>query len=112
MEIITKWAGKRHKAREPIRARERSRRLGPPLRFTFHVSRLAAPEHQSGGGFTPIVTAELDIFFTISPSHFENTPHRPLPLNHLRKLREETVQFSVDFAPASSPPGCHHAPFR
>jgi hypothetical protein len=47
------------------------------------------------------VTAKFDIFFTFSPSHFENTHHRPLPLNHLRKMPEKTVQFRVDIGQAS-----------
>jgi hypothetical protein len=50
MATNAKWAGKPHKTCEPIRARERSRRLGPgtqpfPLyvsRFTFHVSRITS----------------------------------------------------------------------
>ena len=46
------------------------------------------------------VTAKFYIFFTISIQFFKNTGHRPLPLNHLRKMPDKTVKFRVDFAPA------------
>jgi hypothetical protein len=108
MDTISRSAGKRNKTREPVRERGGTRRLDrdaqPP-----RISRFAAPacraeasaqrrEHQREGGFTPIVTAKVDIFFTISIPNFENTHDRPLPLNHLRKMPEETVKFRVDFA--------------
>jgi len=51
MATNAKWAGKPHKTREPIRARERSRRPGPGAQpFPLYVSRLAAPKHQRRGG--------------------------------------------------------------
>ena len=52
-------------------------------------------EGGSEGAFThrANVTAEFDIFFTISIHYFENTHLRPLPLNHLRKMPGETVKF-------------------
>ena len=88
MDTANKWVGKRHKTREPIRRRERSRRT---------VSTFRAPR-SNVLTFPGNVTAELRIFSTFSPSHFENTHHRPLPLNHLRKMQEKTVQFRVDIA--------------
>jgi len=67
-------------------------------RFTHHALPRRSSRSKAGSRFTPIVTAEFDIFFTISIQYFENTPHRPLPLNHLCKMTEESVKFQVDFA--------------
>jgi len=190
MDTTSRWLGKRHKTRQPVRRRERARPKAnrnflpgtprechckialfprrfcavfkggicyslrhnylqnhpPPtaqfladvaipdgrvsLRFTFYASRFtpcraeaaclaevrrrrvhvltspASVTHHAN------VTAKLRIFYTFSPSHFENTHHRPLLPNHLRKMPEKTVQFPVDFASTISPPGSHHAPFR
>jgi hypothetical protein len=59
MDDNAKWPAKRDKTHDPIRGRDRGRGLDCgaqpfPLRFTPYVSRLAAPEHQSEGGFTPL----------------------------------------------------------
>ena len=86
MDTIAKWAGKRGPGGQPLLPP--SPRTAPPA--FFYVLRFT---HQF------IVTAELPIFSTFSPSHLKNTHHRPLPLNHLRKMPKETVQFRVDFAP-------------
>jgi hypothetical protein len=127
MDAISKRPGKRDKPREPIRGHDATRRPPPLTFYALRITpcrpglprRLAAPEHQREGGsisakagsrFTPIVTAEFDIFFTISIQYFENTHHRPLPLNHLCKMPKKTVKFRDDVAPTSPPPGCHHAP--
>jgi len=115
MDTFPKRAGKRGKTRRQRVAWIAAPSLSP-LTFSFHAP--AAPTRLAGlsagalaeaearrrrvhaSRFThqPIVTAELDIFYTISPSHFKNTHLRPLLLNHLRKMPEEAVQFLVDIA--------------
>jgi hypothetical protein len=100
MDTHTQWTGARHKTHEPIRGRERAR----PTVFTFRAPRFNVPRSNDSGHASrithqPIVTSKFDIFFTISIPNFKNTLHRPLPLNHLRKMPKKTVKFLVDFAP-------------
>jgi hypothetical protein len=82
--------------------------------LTFHVLPRRSPAKAGAMRrwvtHQPIVTAELDIFYTFSPSHLKNTPHRPLPFNRLRKMPGETVQFQVDFACRAALPRSLAAP--
>jgi hypothetical protein len=114
MATTAKWAGNPHKTREPIRARERSRRLGPGARITFHVSRTCRPvlpRHsaaEAGARFSRFTfhvspafrnaTAELHHSCTVSSPIFENAFHYSLSHSHLQNPIRKMVQFQVDIA--------------
>jgi len=61
----------------------------------FHVSRLAAPEHQSEGGFTfhANVIPKLHFFRAVSALFSKGVFHYPLSHNHLQSHNTKPVQF-------------------